>query len=83
MTLLRALLNVSFGSALYLYSLKLVIYTLSNWWYKAHIMGERNDNSDIIVYVICGLMALVLINTLMNWWTDSYVEAIKKATSLR
>ena len=50
-----------------------------NWWYKALAMGEHDDNSDMIFYVIAGLVALVLINLVWKWLTGAYVEAIQNA----
>lgn len=46
-------------------------------------MGDRNDHSDMIPYVIAFLIALVVINVLMSKWTDGYVDAIEKVTGLQ
>ena len=44
-------------------------------------MGEHNDNSDMVFYVIAGILALIVINLVWRWMTGGYVEAIKSATS--
>ena len=46
-------------------------------------MGDRNDHSDMIPYVIAFLIALVLINILYRWGVGSYVEAIETTTGLK
>ena len=45
-------------------------------------MSER-EHSDMIFYVIAGLVALILMNLVLKWLTGAYVEAIKDATTLR
>ena len=45
-------------------------------------MGEHNDHSDMIPYVIAFFILLILINTLFKWWIVSWFDAIKKATIL-
>ena len=45
-------------------------------------MSER-ELSDMIFYVIAGLVAMVLMNLVWKWLTGAYVEAIKDAKTLR
>jgi hypothetical protein len=42
-------------------------------------MGERN-NSDMVFYVIAGLVAMVLMHLVWRWLRDGYIDAINKAT---
>ena len=42
-------------------------------------MSERN-NSDMVFYVIAGLVALVLMNLVWRGMRDGYIDAINKAT---
>ena len=43
-------------------------------------MGERNNHSDMIPYIIGGLVAMVLMHFVWRWLRDGYIEAINKAT---
>lgn len=45
-------------------------------------MGEDNDHSDMIPYVILFVILLVLINTVFKWWIGSWADAVDKATGL-
>lgn len=42
-------------------------------------MSERN-NSDMVFYVIAGLVALVLMNLVWRMLRDGYIETLNKAT---
>ena len=42
-------------------------------------MSER-EHSDMIPYVIAGIVALVVAHLVWRWMRDEYIDAIKNAT---